>query len=796
MSVVDTISSPGGSRPQNELAANTGIGHDGVALLVADSAFYDFEALGSQTFAAERAPKQMHETSNNPYLSIHVQSPPHESSTHSLKFSLANTLFENGKRVTLFEDVWQRQRNGVLFNGRTELKSLALHLTAAVKDPSLAISAPLMPLTVPRRIKSSYGNILSELVTDESNQSISIPASKELTSSVMRFAELNPTSILSAEKPDVYALIIPGEALDPDHSGPPKGRHGMLYSGSAPTSDDAFLEHLWLNPSLITSGKFQFDLGRMISKGSAIRRVLGGGGEWGHRASLVALEHADEFEGSSVSSSHPVIDELNEDGDQKSSDLCKTLAPAGNFVQYFSVVHPEGVGRSQDSPSTFEESKNPSMSFSHIPIETFEQQVFGGHQSNRTTGSPNFDVPAYGRFGMSTSSQMSLQSTLTRSASRVETPLNVPYATVCFMSTQPGTLPDRFQERISMKNVPYQSPTTFGRSIPRRKPGLNTDLVDYNNPLVIRKYRTSMDKSHTALNQPPENATGSLDSFPESKGRKILPFQRPLVRKHIASQPSEGLDSQPKTETSVRLPSESSQIRTHTLADPIVRKVVEMPRSIVRKHRLPVTLQTHHFDNPMYEPVVKDHLIRSHYHRRLIRKHAATEERKSEYGAVGNPALQGVVRVRRRIHTKLIHLMMRVSAIRGIKGNIHEYEVPRRGKRHRLKVKGAIKHRYTDNVVWLKNPLQILRMVKDQRELEAQRNRAEGREDSLVVRTLREVADPNRHRIEVRDKAQSGEAPKVNMSDIDPKYLTTRELMRELYQELKRLKKEVIHYRK
>jgi hypothetical protein len=34
------------------------------------------------------------------------------------------------------------------------------------------------------------------------------------------------------------------------------------------------------------------------------------------------------------------------------------------------------------------------------------------------------------------------------------------------------------------------------------------------------------------------------------------------------------------------------------------------------------------------------------------------------------------------------------------------------------------------------------------------------------------------------------------MADVDPKYLTTRELMRELYQELKRLKKEVIHYRK
>lgn len=223
-----------------------------------------------------------------------------------------------------------------------------------------------------------------------------------------------------------------------------------------------------------------------------------------------------------------------------------------------------------------------------------------------------------------------------------------------------------------------------------------------------------------------------------------------------------------------------------------------MPGRIISKHHLPVTLQVHHFDNPMYEPVVKDHMIRSHYHRRLIRKHAATEERKSEYGTVGNPALQGVVRVRRRIHKKLIHLMMRVSAIRGIKGNIHEYEVPRRGKRHMLKVKGAIKHRYTDNVVWLKNPLQILRMIKDQRDLEAQRNRAEGREDTLVVRTLREIADPNRHRIEVRDKARgkTQEAPKAMMSDIDPRYLTTRELMRELYQELKRLKKEVIHYRK
>jgi hypothetical protein len=209
-----------------------------------------------------------------------------------------------------------------------------------------------------------------------------------------------------------------------------------------------------------------------------------------------------------------------------------------------------------------------------------------------------------------------------------------------------------------------------------------------------------------------------------------------------------------------------------------------------------MTLQKHHFDNPMYEPVVKEHLIRSHYHRRLIRKHATNEEKPTEYGTVGNPALQGIVRVRRRIHTKLIHLMMRVSAIRGIKGNIHEYEVPRRGKRHRLKVKGAIKHKYTDNVVWLKNPLQILRMVKDQRELEAQRNRAEGREDSLVVRTLREIGDPNRQRIEMRDGSRPGEAVKVKMSDIDPKYLTTRELMRELYQELKRLKKEVIHYRK
>src|SRR5205085_1015648 len=131
----------------------------------------------------------------------------------------------------------------------------------------------------------------------------------------------------------------------------------------------------------------------------------------------------------------------------------------------------------------------------------------------------------------------------------------------------------------------------------RRKPRQDTHLVHYNTPLVVRKYRSPTFTSHTALNKLFEDATCALDLFTERKRRKILPFQKPLIRKHVASQPSEGSRSHPKTENRHRLPSESLQIRTYALAEPIVRKAVEMPRSIVRKHQLPVTLRPHHFDN-------------------------------------------------------------------------------------------------------------------------------------------------------------------------------------------------------
>ncbi|KIW62795.1 hypothetical protein PV04_10926 [Phialophora macrospora] len=179
---------------------------------------------------------------------------------------VANTIFVNGKRTTLFEDGWkikfcQTSEASINYLYRKPLASYHIDLSCDSDEVVKAGSSPLRRLTEPRKVVGSMGNVLAQIQVGPE----AVPASQELEKAVHAFIERNPTS--TAQGPLlVYALIRPEATMTPDEG----RRDGQPYP---PVS---ILEALW--------------------RGAKLFKVSGGGGGWGKRQGLLSLEAAVNFE--------------------------------------------------------------------------------------------------------------------------------------------------------------------------------------------------------------------------------------------------------------------------------------------------------------------------------------------------------------------------------------------------------------------------------------------------------------------------------------------------------------------
>ncbi|KAF2740172.1 hypothetical protein EJ04DRAFT_234291 [Polyplosphaeria fusca] len=306
-------------------------------------------------------------------------------SLKTLHLPLANTIFQTGTTTTIKHTVWVSQGG----DGDLELTSsrdlehfgLRLQKHGHTLPSATVLSVPLIPLTEPRVVEASMGNIVRR-VFDSNGKSVT--ASEELEQRV-------PQYFTSRHEPSqhmtVWALVIPQSAL-PSIS---QNTERFLSAGSvgANANAEAPLLELWKSMWNSDPARWNELVPQALERGARLHRVLSGGGGWGKKAGLLSL---DPSFNSKTEVSYPDLASppgLSEKFDDFSSVLHNIIQP-GDAVQFFifpgdvqhgstaSETAPEQLQRLSNSalpwtweigtiPSTIDSIQNTARQFSKPP---------------------------------------------------------------------------------------------------------------------------------------------------------------------------------------------------------------------------------------------------------------------------------------------------------------------------------------------------------------------------------------------------------------------------------------------
>lgn len=181
-----------------------------------------------------------------------------------VQLPVANTLFHNGQLSTMFATRWARAtnptpQNGYVRTGKINLTQQTLNMTGMLPDDTSKYTTNLVlglhPITTPRVIASGLGNIIRELYVDGTSKK-PMPASMELEIAISQEIKNLQTP---DQRPAVWALIIPRESR---------------------IDDPEILNH---------------DAAYWIERGGRLHRILSGGGGWGLKKGLLALDPKIDF---------------------------------------------------------------------------------------------------------------------------------------------------------------------------------------------------------------------------------------------------------------------------------------------------------------------------------------------------------------------------------------------------------------------------------------------------------------------------------------------------------------------
>lgn len=128
---------------------------------------------------------------------------------------LANTVFQNGRRSTLFASRWLKKPGHSLVHDITRQKQTQRVGPRGSSVDQAASFLPLLPLTAPRKIVAGLGNILRQVEVDGSPS----PASKELEVLIpqvfdVRSERYGPSS---SGPIGVWAWVIPPHVLEKEN---------------------------------------------------------------------------------------------------------------------------------------------------------------------------------------------------------------------------------------------------------------------------------------------------------------------------------------------------------------------------------------------------------------------------------------------------------------------------------------------------------------------------------------------------------------------------------------------------
>jgi hypothetical protein len=215
------------------------------------------------------------------------------------RLPLANTLFINGRRTTMNYTTWKKVRlpqqksRSVLEVDASQF--LRTYRFSSFNPPEAMEESivPLVPITKPRSVKTAMGNVIREIEVDNKT----VPASSELEAAVMTSVKSSPPDQMVDPKTRIYASVQTN-----DHS---------QY-----TTPENFIQ--------------------LMKSGAGLHQVIGGGGGWGNKKGLLALDPAGAMEEDGQAESEAsAVDEL----EPKLPDMEQSLAKKGQTIQFYQLKH-------------------------------------------------------------------------------------------------------------------------------------------------------------------------------------------------------------------------------------------------------------------------------------------------------------------------------------------------------------------------------------------------------------------------------------------------------------------------
>lgn len=346
--------------------------------------------------------------------------------SYDLKLPVSNTLFQNGQTSTLYAECWKPSQSATGYSRvrRALLPAQTLHLGGFVDDkPSYGkfdLNTKLKPIVPPRIIAAAMGNIIRQIYSGSfSNPEETAPASKELEEAVSQYIKNSQDPI---QKVDIWALVTPRK-----------------YRVSEPR----------LGPNLRQS----------IENGSRLHKVLSGGGGWGMKEGLLALDPDGDYD----CPEHEMQMGSGEDQirDLAGAQVCRDIVKPGDLVSFFVptplIDRPSNLNEPRESWDSWKAMAPSAANFGTLP-STMDAMP----NSSSASGQPSMlfnHLLALGHFGMLSEHGMSIKihnhsfddsgnCGAEKLGVVVQTKLDAPYA---LFSTVPSPGPTTFLERLSLQ---------------------------------------------------------------------------------------------------------------------------------------------------------------------------------------------------------------------------------------------------------------------------------------------------------------------------------------------------------
>ena len=228
--------------------------------------------------------------------------------SRTIQLPVANTLFHNGMTSTLFASRWlyrstERLESKFVCTKKTSLLHQHINMEGGVFRPENPITRfswglPIQLMTTPRVVTDAMGNVVRQLRAGENTEE-AIPASKELEDAISQSIK----TMGSPQGPTaVWAVVTPKES------------HKDLKLFASET------------------------MPQLIEGGSRLHKVLSGGGGWGDKKGLLALDPDIDWRNCQEETDQAFANE--QDFDLEKAQALSEIAKPGDVIAFFRQILP------------------------------------------------------------------------------------------------------------------------------------------------------------------------------------------------------------------------------------------------------------------------------------------------------------------------------------------------------------------------------------------------------------------------------------------------------------------------